>query len=110
MAGVTTPCSSRREKTAQANNPTASTRIVQLCTSHLFIFPAASTTSTTKRRVVVGIAATRGIVVTEQPSNAQSGWIAFGILLVVVLGLAIAWWVHARRRQEPGGSTNKPVG
>ena len=35
MAGVTTPFSSRREKTPQANNPTASTRIVQLCTSHL---------------------------------------------------------------------------
>jgi LOR/SDH bifunctional enzyme conserved region len=57
----------------------------------------ASSTSTTRRRVVVGIAATRGLVVTEEPGNTQSGWIAFGILLVVVLGLAVGWFVHERR-------------
>jgi hypothetical protein len=67
-----------------------------------------ATTSTTTRRVVVGIAATRGIVLTEKSPNAQSGWIAFGILLVVVLGLAVAWWVHERRRQTAAGSANKP--
>ena len=48
-------------------------------------------------------------MVTEQPSNAQSGWIAFGILLVVVLGLAVVWWVHERRRPGPGGGTDKPA-
>ena len=67
----------------------------------------ASTTSTTTRRVIVGIAATRGLVVTEQTSNAQSGWIAFGILLVVVLGLAVVWWVHERRKTA--GGTDKPA-
>ena len=48
-------------------------------------------------------------MVTEQPSDAQSGWIAFGILLVVVLGLAVAWWVHERRREGPAGGANKPA-
>ena len=97
--------------TAPTTEPTTATTSVTTTTEpSTTTTTTASTTSTTKRRVVVGIAATRGIVVTEQPGNAQSGWIAFGILLVVVLGLAIAWWVHERRRQEPGGSTNKPVG
>jgi uncharacterized protein HemX len=68
----------------------------------------ASSTSTTKRRVVVGIAVTRGLVVTEKSGNAQSGWIAFGILLVVVLGVGVGWWVHERRRQEAAKGTNKP--
>jgi hypothetical protein len=58
--------------------------------------------------VVVGIAATRGIALTEESPDAQSGWIAFGILLVVVLGLAVVWWVHERRRQAPPGRTNEP--
>lgn len=70
---------------------------------------SASTTSTTGRRVVVGIAATRGLVVTEEPGNTQSGWIAFGILLVVVLGLAVGWFVRERRREGPTGRSNKPV-
>jgi hypothetical protein len=70
----------------------------------------APTTLTTKRRVVVGIAATRGLVVSEESGNTQSGWIAFGIILVVVLGLAVAWFVHERRRQGPAGrGSNKPT-
>ena len=96
--------------TAPTTEPTTATTSVTTTTEpSTTSTTTASTTSTTKRRIVVGIAATRGIVVTEQPSNAQSGWIAFGILLVVVLGLAVAWWVHERRRHGPAGGADKPL-
>ncbi len=96
--------------TAPTTEPTTATTTATTTTEpSTTTTTTASTTSTTKRRIVVGIAATRGIVVTEQPSDAQSGWIAFGILLVVVLGLAVAWWVHERRREGPAGGANKPA-
>jgi hypothetical protein len=89
--------------------PTTATTSVTSTTEPTTTTTTASTTSTTKRRIVVGIAATRGLVVTETSGDAQSGWIAFGILLVVVLGLAVAWFVRERRRQGPAGGTNKPA-
>ncbi len=107
---TTSPPATTVPTTAATTEPTTATTSVTTTTEpSTTTSTTASTTSTTKRRIVVGIAATRGIVATEQPSNAQSGWIAFGILLVVILGLAVAWWVHERRRERQAGGANKPV-
>jgi hypothetical protein len=114
-SATTTPSTSQRATTVATTVPTTvattvpTTAVTTTTEPSTTTTTTASTTSTTKRRVVVGIAATRGLVVTEESGNTQSGWIAFGILLVVFLGLAVAWFVHERRRQGPAGSGDKPA-
>jgi len=68
-----------------------------------------STTATTTRRVIViGIAADRGIPASETSANAQSGWIAFGILLAAAIGVGIGWLLRERHRQPATGSSQRP--
>jgi cobalamin biosynthesis Mg chelatase CobN len=109
--GVTTTVATTSATTvATTVPPTTATTSVTTTTEPSTTTTTTSSTSTTARhRIVVGIAATRGIVITEENSgSAQSGWIAFGILLAVVFGVGIGWWVRERHRQG-AGSADKPV-